>query len=256
MPSKVVRAALALSLGAVVPLTWLATPAGAAVDGRELRMTFESTSLRANAGKSALDVGEVRSGGGSVAEAVGSNGVGTAARFPAYDASSPALAMLTVVDNQGADDLAPGAAAFRFGADFTLNPTSAGSSADNGNNLVQRGLFNSSMQYKLDLDKEHPGCRVKGDRGAVQVRAPWKVKSNTWYRLICERDGSSVSLTVQRLSDDRTWRYTGSGKIGELRADRRMRLSIGGKVNAAGKIMSGDSDQFNGRVDNVYLNIL
>lgn len=256
MPTKVVaRAGVALGLSIAAPIAFAAGPAGAAVDGRELSLKFESTVMRANAGQSALSVTQVSHRGGSVNEAAGANGNGTGIRLPAFKASDPPLAVLTVLDTQGVDDLEPGASKFRFGADFTLDAKSAGSPSDNGNNLVQRGLFGSSMQYKIDVDKERPGCRVKGDQGAVTVRATRAVAPDTWYRMHCIRDGGAVRLTVKRLSDGLTWSYSANGNIGSLHAARKLPLSIGGKVNASGDLMTGDSDQFNGRVDNVYLNI-
>lgn len=230
-------------------------PAAAAVAGREMNMTFEGSSFRESSGNRALTVSVATRNGGSIGRDAGWAG-GTAATFPAFRASNPPQAVMTMVDRHGADDLSPGTADFRIGAEFRLNPVSQGSTSDNGNNLLQRGLADSAMQYKLEVDGRRPGCRVKGSSGAVKVRSTRHVATDTWHRVTCTRRGPRVVLRVVRLRDKASWTYRSWGAIGSLKApSASLPLSIGGKVNGRGEIITSNSDQFNGRVDNAFLNV-
>ncbi len=242
------------ALGAVGVAVAATVPSQAAVSGRELSLDFEQGAVTANRGGTALSVRMLTHNGGTV-ESTSSDGSGSAVRFPAFKASSPPLAVLVVTDETGSDDLAPGTAMFRFGATFNLDSKSAGSSVDNGDNLVQRGLFGARAQYKIQIDKKHPSCRVKGAAGAVHVTATRSVTPGEWYRALCSRDGSTVTLEVRRISDGTRWTYRGSGATGSVSPPSGTPLSIGGKVNDSGRLMTGDSDQFNGRVDDVFVNV-
>jgi hypothetical protein len=256
------RSALPLAgVGASVALTAVAllggSPSVAAVPGNELTLTFEGTNLRANSGGTALDVEEVTNNGGAISSVAGRNGAGTAARFPHFEAVTPPQTVLTVVDRRESDDLDPGSAKFRFGAQFNLDATSEGSPSDDGNNLVQRGLYSAETQYKLQVDDDHPGCRVKGRAGTVSVTSSRAVTPGTWYRVVCIRDGSTVTLVVSRLSDDKRWVYSASGVTGSMHpASRTLPLSVGGKVTSRGTLRADDADQFNGVIDNVFLDII
>jgi hypothetical protein len=246
-------AALSTALSTALATTAF-LPAQATAGGRELDLRFEAGTRQLNAGATALSVRTVTHNGGSVATAGGRSG--DAVRLPAYRASNPPLAALAVTDRDGADDLAPGTARFRFGADFTVDAASQGSAVDNGNNLVQRGLYRDRMQYKLELDGMRPACRVKGTTGAVTVRSPVTVAAGTWYRAVCERNGSEVTLTVTRLATGRAWTSSASRSTGGLRpSSPSVPLSVGGKLDASGRLVVRSADQFNGKVDNAFVNV-
>jgi hypothetical protein len=200
-----------------------------------------------------MNVRVVTAHGGSV-RAVSGRGSSTAARLPRYQATSEPRAVISAVDSGGADDLDPGTADFVLGADFRLDATSEGSSTDDGNNLVQRGLTGSVMQYKIQLDNDRPSCRIAGTSGVVFVVGA-KVQTGTWYRMRCSRSGSTVTLWLKRFSDGRTWTYSQSGAIGSLVAGTRSTpLTVGGKLNPDGTMIRS-GDQFNGKVDNAFLDI-
>jgi hypothetical protein len=245
-------AALPAAVSAVLLAPLL--PAHAATSGRELDLRFESGAQRVSAGAAALTVRTVTHNGGTVATTEGRDG--GAVRFPAFRSSSPPLAALAVTDRDGADDLAPGAARFRFGADFALDPTSQGSKVDNGNNLLQRGLWGHPMQYKLELDGKRPLCRVKGASGAVSVRSSVTVAADSWYRAVCERNGSTVTLTVTELGSGTSSTSSASGATGQMRpSSASVPLSVGAKLDAGGRLVTGASDQFNGKVDNAFVDV-
>lgn len=253
MPRTIIRRSLAGSLVLACLLT-ASTPAGAAGPGRELDLTFERTGLGANAGKASLSVATLTHNGGGIARAERPGG-GTAIDLPAYRASQPRLALMTVVDRIDGDSLNPGTSAFTFGADFRLDARNEGSSADNGNNLIQRGLFDAPSQYKIELDGNRPGCRVKGRDGAVSVRSSRAVAADRWYWVTCTRAARTVTLKVTRVGGT-TWTYRATGRTGSMRpSSSSVPLSIGGKVSNSGKIVVKSADQFNGHIDNPFLNV-
>ena len=255
-PTALTRPLVPLALAGLTAASLLASAAaaGAAGAGRELNMTFGSGAQLAATGNTALTVRTVTRNGGQVTAANGPSG--GAIRLPAYRASTPPLAVLAVTDQQGVDDLAPGTARFRFGADFAVDAQSQGSRTDNGNNLVQRGLWGQPMQYKIEIDGNRPLCRVKGGAGAVSVRSSRTVAPGVWHRAVCERAGSKVTLTVTRLTDGTSWTSSATGATGAMRpASRSVPLSVGGKLDARGSLVANAPDQFNGIVDNAFVNV-
>jgi hypothetical protein len=255
MASRAARGA-ASTLGLVLGSTMLLQLPATAAPGRELSLDFNHRSPRLNAGNTALAVTELRHRGGVVRK-VARAGDGTGGvRFPAYRPSNARFAVLTAVDRRGGDALAPGTSRFRFGAEFAINKVSQGNPADNGNNLVQRGLSNGRMQYKLEVDGNRPQCRVRGDDGAVRVQSRRTVAPGVWHRVSCSRNGDKVVLRLVRLSDGASWRYVSTGRTGRLApASRSVPLSIGGKVKNGGRLAVGSADQFNGRMDNAFYNL-
>jgi hypothetical protein len=241
--------ALALSLGLASSLS----PGQAtAAPGTELSLGFEGTNLSANTGTASLVVAATTAQGGTMRPVAGSAGAGTGVRLPAYHTSRPPLAVFTVTDRTGADVLSPGTGAFSFGADFTLDARSQGSATDNGNNLIQRGLYTASAQYKLQVDQGRPLCRVKGRSGAVIVQSTRTVQAGAWHQVRCSRVGSTVTLTLVRLGDGTTWSWSATGATGDVRVGSAVPLSVGGKVDDQGRIVVASADQFNGVVDNAF----
>ncbi|WP_309647981.1 hypothetical protein [Nocardioides sp.] len=207
-----------------------------------------------NTGTAPVDIELVTQSGGRIVRENGpTEGAG---RFPALDRSKAAA---VVVRSTGPNDaLSPGTRTFRFGADFRLDAESDGLPTDNGDNLVQRGLFDGPAQYKLQIDQGYASCRVAGDRGAVLARAPMPVETDQWYRVTCLRQGDSLKLNLLK-EDDGEWDslgpWTASGRIGLVRLARGAPLSIGAKTLAGGEIVRSGPDQFNGAVDNVQFKL-
>jgi hypothetical protein len=246
--------AVAAAFGVTGGVIALGTSAHSANVGTELNLTFEGASLRHNAGGADLTVRIATHNGGKITGVGGPSG-GTAARLPSFDAGVAPQAVITVTDENGVDDLSPGNASFRFGAKFKLDNRSTGTPSDNGDNLIQRGLIDAPVQYKLQIDAGHPSCRIKGSAGEVVVRSDRVVPAGEWHRATCSRRSGEVVLSVVRLSDSRTWTYRAPGRVGTVTAAAGSPLSVGGKVNTRGEILTDDSDQFNGSIDNAFLNV-
>src|SRR4051794_26743040 len=153
-----------------------------------------------NAGKGEVHT-EVHATGDAEVEVVDGHDGGKAVRFPAYTGAAVAPAAVLVVTDEGVGTLDPGDDGFAFGASFQLDEKSSGSAADNGDNLVQRGTFDSPGQFKIQLDHDVPSCRVKGAGGEVFVKAEGPVDPGAWYSVTCERTDSDVELTVKSLGD-------------------------------------------------------
>ena len=206
-----------------------------------------------NAGEGNVQT-EVRASGEAEIEVVEGHDGGQAVRFPAYTGAATAPAAVLVATDEGSGVLDPGGDEFSFGATFQLDEESSGSEADNGDNLVQRGAFDSPGQLKIQLDHDVPSCRIKGDAGEVFVEAAGPIDPGAWYAVTCERTGTDVELTVKALDDGAgagTWHAT--GPTGTLSFDG-LPLTVGGKTGPDGTPVAS-ADQFNGVVDDVFLRV-
>lgn len=222
-----------------------------------------------NAGSAMVKIAVATSNGGRVTSQTSRSGEGDAVAFPNFNstASGP-RAVIRVTSAGSSDGLSPGSSDFSWGADFTLSPGATASkssgSRDNGDNLMQRGLY-AETQYKLQLDGHQPSCRLRGstgDSGAVKVAAPVTVSSGAWYGATCQRSGSTLTIAVVKYDGTggvaQTWTAskTSSVGFGQVRySSPSIPLSVGGKLDNSGAIDTSASDQFNGSVDNVALSI-
>lgn len=247
---------LALVLGA---LPHGAAPAAAASTPQVL-FDFESGPERGrtaagygNAGSGTARVTVARLRGGQVRVVAGRTG-GRAVRLPAYDGSSSAPVAVLASTSGSRAAVEPGSRDFTFGASFRLDQRSSGRGAHHGDNLVQRGAYGSRGQFKIQLDRRVPSCRVKGDAGTLFVRDSRAVTPGRWYAVNCRRTASGLSLRV------RSWGQGGGVRIREVRGRTGTivpgahRLSIGGKTSANGTPVKS-TDQLNGVVDDVFLRI-
>lgn len=195
----------------------------------------------------------VGSNGGRAVRAEGRFGT-WGIRLPAFSAGmNPGRAVVRVVGTGPGDPLEPRLADFRFGAAWKLDATSDGSAADDGDNLLQRGLAGAEGQLKLQIDNLVPMCTVKGDQGAVVAKAE-PVQPNVWYRTRCVRQGDTVSIRVSEMTGAGAGTATSAterGPIGSVQFTGATPLSVGGKLTTAGDLVTGSGDQFNGVVDNV-----
>ncbi|CAN5642742.1 hypothetical protein BH11ACT8_BH11ACT8_16200 [soil metagenome] len=216
-----------------------------------------------NLGQAASGVTVTTSAGGRVLAAAGPEGM--AVRFPAAtgveEGATPAAAI--VVTPQGrTDELEPGTNDFSFGADVALDKTSEGP-ADNGDNLMQRGLFLDNAQYKLQLDHRRPSCRIAAGGRSAFVTADVEVVPESWYRLRCVREGAELRLLMSMWTGD-SW-----GLDAQWSVRSRVRsitfeppagstlapLSVGAKVDSNARIPLAAGDPFNGMVDNVFVDV-
>lgn len=233
------------------------------VEDSELLLIFENaekgeevTSF-SNTGTQAFKIDASTAGGGAVMGATGPAGR-SAVRLPAWSRNDPENAVVRVRGSGADDPLSPDLAPFTFGADFALDPESFGSSTDDGDNLIQRGLFDASSQYKIQIDRGRVSCRVAGLDGSLIVKLDEKVEPRAWYRVTCTRQGNSVSIDLLKLhgGDHEPATATERGPIGPVVMSGPTPLSVGGKLATDGSVLRSSTDQFNGAVDRVLFRLL
>jgi hypothetical protein len=175
---------------------------------------------------------------------------GIALRTPAYSGeTSGSFSALRIEPEEW---LSPGLANFSFGADIKLDAKSNGTAIDNGDNVMQRGLYADAAQYKIQVDKHHASCVVRGTDGAVVVKSKALLDPSKWYRLTCHRSDKTVKLTVQDLdSNQQPETIEKTGPIGTLDMIGSEPLSVGAKIGDDGEIIGSSTDQFNGLLDNI-----
>lgn len=183
--------------------------------------------------------------------------IGPALRLPEYAGGEPRFAVVRVQAEGEDTSLDPGSRDFVLGVDLRLDEVSSGAPADNGDNVVQRGLFEGG-QYKIQIDHRVPSCRLAGSAGALVVTGE-ALAADRWYRVECERQGEQVQLSVVPLSGEGAGRAqlsSASGPVGSIDIAPGVPLSVGGKLAADGEIVVASSDQFNGSVARVRLGYL
>jgi hypothetical protein len=166
------------------------------------------------------------------------------------------------------DELAPGEEPFTFGADVKLDTGTTASTGtnDNGNNVVQRGLSGGD-QYKIQIDAGQVSCMTRS-AGTIINNALADVTAGTWQRIRCTRTpltggGEQLDLVVSApdgtvLDTDTKTSLTARAVLdfATAKAGTPIPFSVGAKVgNKTPLAVEAASDQFNGRIDNVYLDV-
>ena len=141
----------------------------------------EITSL-ANSGTSSVTVSIVTVGGGRLVARKSAVTKTTTAEYPAYDGTPGGDRAVVAVVNKGKKDgLEPLWHPFTLGVDARLGAANDGSSADNGNNVVQRGRYGDRVQYKLQIDEGRFSCQSEGRRGTRLVWSSLTLSPGDWY---------------------------------------------------------------------------
>ena len=117
---------------------------------------------------------------------------------------------------------------------------------------MQRGSFDSPGQFKTQIDHGVPSCRVLGDESEVFVKAGKSVSPEVWYAVACERSGDRVSISVTQYGEQgQSWSADGpTGHISIRRPAARNR-----REGERRRAPDASGDQFNGAVDDVFLEI-
>jgi hypothetical protein len=208
-------------------------------------------------GNTPVRLGIARQSGGAARLVKGPDAaLPTAMEFPPRVASGTYPRAVVKVMPVLSEALDPGPADFEFGAVFRVDKTSAGRRNDDGDNVFQRGLYSDGSIYKLEVDKHYPACLIKGADGEVIVRSRAKIKFDVWYRAMCNRTSTEVSITVSRIGETAAPVTTVvAGASGNLYFRPSLPAAIGGKLNRHGRIVENDTDQFNGAVAEVTIAI-
>jgi hypothetical protein len=138
--------------------------------------------------------------------------------------------------------LNPGGSRFAVGLAFRFPAGTAALAGTDSPNLVQKGLFGSRGQWKLEVLHYTGGriqCRMIGSLRTVDVVSPVRdiVADRAWHRAACLRSDRSVVLVVDGV------RTVRSVRVGVIRNDD--------PVTVANKYRSATTDQFRGLVDSL-----
>lgn len=180
---------------------------------------------------------------------------GHAVKTPAFAPEGPTPAAVIMVRPRGADQLSPDDRPFRWGADVLVDAEQGESETDNGDNVLQRGLFADDAQLKLQLDHDVPSCRVQGDAGEALVTADGPVQRERWYRVHCQLRNGRLSLFLGEPGRPAPQEWSVPADVGAVAFPRSAPIAIGGKLNGQGQVVPKSTDQFNGMLDNVFLDV-
>lgn len=141
------------------------------------------------------------------------------------------------------NDLNPGTRNIAYGADVLLTP----GQTSKGQNVVQKGYSAGGSQWKLQIDGAagRPSCVLVGVNhpGIRVVTSTITAADGRWHTVHCKRIGAAFAVYVDGVMRGRTVVPV------SLSISNNRPLSIGGK----GAYL--DNDQFNGALDNVWVQI-
>jgi hypothetical protein len=202
------------------------------------------------------EVALVQENGGRLKAARAEDGT-PALRFPAHAAGDSPVAILALT-SQDPDWLQPRDGGLVFGADLAVDAVSDGTDRDNGDNVVQRGLFGAPAQFKLQVDHRRPSCLVRGDAGMVLAKSSVVLEPGAWYRVTCRRSGDEVEVAVSRLdqgaeSDPEVDRE--QGDIGSVSFPSGSVVSVGGKLGPKGGPVEDATDQYDGSLSRIHVSV-
>ncbi|MGD9961323.1 hypothetical protein [Nocardioides sp.] len=253
-------------LAAFAALASISSPAGATGDD-DVWLPFNGPTGVAvtinNAGTASTVQRVVATNGGSISFAPSYTGARNAADFPAYGGAADDPRAVVAVTNAGpVDELVPSGRPFSFGADVRLDGTNAGTYYDNGNNVIQRGLYNETSQFKIQVDHGQASCRVRGPGGATLLVSGRAMVTGAWFQLRCSRTSvpgpDRFAFSVRSIRSDGTLgaatTVTSLAAVGKLSYPVATPLSVGGKLTSDGSVVDA-SDQFNGKIDNAFFRI-
>lgn len=259
--------AVVLALGVALGTLAVAHSAAASVStetstestAREVHLRFDADApdeaFTTNDGNASVDVEIERAAGGSEDSVMDRHGAIGALRLPEYSSGFAAVRLLGAT--YAGDALNPGTSDFTFGAHVKLDSVNEGATYDNGNNLIQRGLYKDVSQWKIQVDGGRPSCRVKGAAGAVSLSAPSTIQPGRWYAISCTRSAGAVTIEVVDLATGVSSERRREGVTGNMTpSSPSVPMSVGAKLRNDGTIITGSSDQFNGVIDNAFLDIL
>jgi len=220
-------------------------------------LDFDNENPLATTAATRVNVRSLEAGGGQAVQVQSGNGT-SALRFPAFAVDKEAPRLVLVLNPVGAPDLLnPAGKDFSFGADLRLNDASSGKGDDNGDNVLQRGLFSDVNQYKLQVDKRVPSCTVKSGEARLFVKFDQSLDKG-WFRIRCDYKAGSLTVSVSRILVDRVEGLgdkTESMSIKSPAFSTKTPATVGGKIGTNGELVLHASDQFNGELDNVFVDI-
>jgi concanavalin A-like lectin/glucanase superfamily protein len=169
------------------------------------------------------------------------HGPGTALAFPSR--CTVGVCPHVALQSPSSADLNPGTRDIAYGADVLLPP----GQTSKGQNVVQKGYSTTSSQWKLQIDgiDGRPSCVLVDDRKPTIriVTSAVSVADGRWHAVQCRRSGRALVVYVDNVARG------GVTVPAKLSVTNSRPLSIGAKG------AYDDNDQFNGALDNVWVQI-
>lgn len=228
----------------IAPLVLLVSLLGASATapGDTARYDFDGTTPLRDLTGHGHDLSPVSWDGGA-ADPVGHDG-GSALAFPEPCHHHHRHCPEVVLQATSAGDLNPGTRPIRWGASVLL----AANRTTKGENVVQKGYSTRTGQYKLQVDgvEGRPSCVMTDDvrRKPIHVAlSDVSVADGRWHRLECRRRGTVLNTLIDGVQHGR------ADVPADLSVTTSVPLSVGGKGS------QGNNDQFQGRLDDVWVSI-
>jgi hypothetical protein len=176
-------------------------------------------------------------GGGTVRVVPGASGLAVAFPAPCTGSGCPRA----ILQGPSGTALDPGSAPIRYGATVLLRAEDA----SDGSNIVQKGRWSDSSQWKLQIDGTagRPSCALMGvgSRRLYLARAAVSVADGRWHRLACERVGGSLRILVD------------GAVAGQAAIPAGLSVRNGAPLRIGGNGVGVHNDQFHGVVDDVFV---
>ena len=177
--------------------------------------------------------------GGTVRPVV--HGPGTALAFPPKCTVAPCPHV--ALQSPSSADLNPGTRDIAYGADVLLAP----GQTSKGQNIVQKGYSTTSSQWKLQIDGDggRPSCVLVDDRKPTIriITSTVSVADGRWHALQCRRSGPTLIVSVDDVPR------------GAVRVPAQLSVTNSRPLSIGAKGAFDDNDQFNGALDNVWVEI-
>ncbi|MEV0897412.1 LamG-like jellyroll fold domain-containing protein [Actinoplanes sp. NPDC049802] len=174
--------------------------------------------------------------------AIMTQGAGRFASFPGICAANAPTCAKALFEAPDDADLDPGTRNFRWAASVRLTSAQISGNA----NVMQKGVATADSQWKLQIGKTGRAQCVIVARGTGQsfvARSARPVADGNWHRVVCERAGSTLAISVDGVAGAKTTLPTTAA------VDNNLPMRIGGPNFAK------DSDMYHGQIDDVYVQL-
>jgi hypothetical protein len=163
---------------------------------------------------------------------------GSAVRFPqrCLNRDCPRVILATA----GAKTINSRRHPFTFGATIRVTSTQTSPTST----IIQKGDFTNPRRWRLKLNglTARPYCLIKGSNGLLRMHSMTGLADGHWHRVVCKRDGRTVSLVV-----DGAIVATKTGPIGPVRNHASVRIG--------GTSLIPKNNQFFGALDKVTFKV-
>jgi hypothetical protein len=175
--------------------------------------------------------------------AITTEGTNRFASFPGICAATAPTCAKALLEAPDDADLDPGVRNFKWAASVRLTTAQLSGNA----NVMQKGVANTESQWKMQVTGRtgRAQCvlvaRTSGQAFSALSARP--VADGNWHRIVCERTGTALAVTVDGVAGARTTIPA------DAAVDNTMPLRVGGPN------LAKDGDMYHGQLDDVYVQL-